>query len=746
MATMAQSTTSPTEPPTTLTSEQRIAAYRTGVRVRAAITQCLVEMRKGTVRFWIGGPGEEVHGAATALAMDTFDRENGAEHWHSALFPHYRSDALVTALAELRGHPDFTLDYWRQALSRVTDPMTRGRQMVMHVSDPDRGIMPAQSPLGMNLGKAAGYARGAQALGKAGVAVAVCGDGTTGTSDFHECMMAAGLWSLPLLIVVTDNELAISVTPDEGRGIKDYRAYADAFRVHHMDCDGFDLDSTYASTLSAMRWVRDNGRSCLLHVRVPRLRGHSSSDGAVFKYDERDPLMELGQSLVAAGDLSADAVVKRNRDVLGRDWFEDHELGSVGEEEATRMRAALEVARAEPAPEPGDEYLFAHPPLPDVTEPRTPDGTAVQINEALNLALYRMCDASPTMVWGQDIAGTKGGVFKVTRGLCDRHPQRIFNAPINEPLIVGTAVGAAHHKGLRVFPEIQFGDYTLNTLHWLVHAGNIYWGSGGRVPLNLTLRTPVDPVAGGALYHSMSIDGFYTPVPGWVITCPSTAFDAYGLLRTAGEYEGPVLCLEPKSLYRRAVGPCLPGEGDGAALRKTRRSSGESLLCPTDLESIEDYQIPFGKAALRRAGDAVTLVSWGNAVHQSMEAAEALAKDGVELEVLDLRTLVPWDTDAVLASVQKTGRLLVAHQDRTFGSFGREIQGWVHEALPDVTSRVVGMLNVPAVAQAKALEENSILSPSRIADAARELIRSPRGAFAADGEAWVRRAPGRRSR
>ncbi len=729
-----------------LSADERVLAYRVGLRARAAISQCLTEMRKGAVRFWIGGPGEEVHGAATALAIHHFDRDSGAgEGWHTAVFPHYRSDALVTLLAELRGHPDFTLDYFRQGLGRATDAMTSGRQMVMHVSLPERGIMPVQSPLGMNLGKAAGWVRGEVALGRDRVGVAICGDGTTATSDFHECFVAAGLWRLPLVVIVTDNEIAISVSKAEGRGIRDFGAYARAFGGAYFRLDGTDLQAVYSGTLGALETARETRAPVILHVDVPRLRGHSSSDGAVFCYDAQDPLLNFGQELVSQGILSEDDILRRRPDCAQRDYFADHVIGRLMEAEIQRIRETLEQVRSEPAPEPGTEYEFATPPFPEVEEPATTGVTTVQINEALNLALSRMCEEGNTLIWGQDVAGEKGGVFKVTRGLSQRFPHLVQNAPINEPLIVGTAVGAAHHAGLRAVPEIQFGDYSLNTLHWLVHAGNIYWGSGGRIPLNVTLRTPVDPVPGGALYHSMSVEGYFSPVQGWVICCPSTTFDAYGLLRTAGDYAGPVLMLEPKLLYRRAIGPSLPGEPAGDGLKLARRSRGESLLDAEDLADVADFRVPFGRAALRRRGDAATVVTYGNTMLQALEAAEALDAEGLPVDVLDLRTLSPWDQEAVLASARRTGRLVVAHQDRPFAGFGREVQGTCHEHISGLTSLVVGMRNVPAVGQAKELEEHTVLNPSRIADAVREVVRRSAGAFADPEVGRLQWAPSRRN-
>ena len=234
-------------------------------------------------------------------------------------------------------------------------------------------------------------------------------------------------------------------------------------------------------------------------------------------------------------------------------------------------------------------------------------------------------------------------------------------------------------------------------------------------------------------------------IPGWIIVCPSTTFDFYGLLRTAAGFGAPVMMLEPKILYRRAVGPLLPGEPAADDLKTIRRASGESLVAAADLSAVTDFQIPFGRAAIRREGADLTIVSWGNAQLQAVEAADTLAEeDGVQATVIDLRTLSPWDVDTVLTSVRKTGRLLVAQQDRSFASFGREVQGTVHERLDGIASMIIGMRNVPAVGQAKELEDHTILNPTRITAAARGLLRREPGAFVQNDNAWLQFAPTRR--
>jgi pyruvate/2-oxoglutarate/acetoin dehydrogenase E1 component len=296
------------------------------------------------------------------------------------------------------------------------------------------------------------------------------------------------------------------------------------------------------------------------------------------------------------------------------------------------------------------------------------------------------------------------------------------------------------HEDLWAFPEIQFGDYSLNCLHWFVAMGLWNWTTNGRSVPRVCVRMPVDPFRGGAVYHSMSVDGYFTPIPGLVIAVPSTSFDVYGLLRSALHYEGPVLILEPKILYRQALGPALPDEP--AELNATRLMKGE------DIVGVGDYRVPFGKAVVRRAGTDMTLVAWGWAVHQALEAATVLEAEGVSVEVIDLRTLVPYDIACVRTSVEKTGRLVVAHPDRTFGSFGRQVQGDVVEALPGTPTLIVGMRNVPACSQSVELEDSIALQTDWIAQAVRQLLgvdvlsQSGKGSSAFvradDPLAWVR--------
>lgn len=725
-----------------LSPEELRQAYRVALETRAQIVTCMMMKTRGEgVEFWIGGPGEEVHGTAASLAL------HRAVHGQSvsaakdlSLFLHYRSDALAAMTWALREDDDFVIDYFRQALSRVTDPHSGGRQMVMHLCRPEYGVWPLQSPVGMQLSKAAGYARGLQLLNKRGLAVAVVGDGTTGESDFHECAMAASLWRLPLLTIVTNNDVAISVRPEDGRGIRDFKKYAEAFGQMYFECDGFDFLDTYTVTRAAAEAVEREGRSALMVAKVPRLMGHSSSSGGQFEYDERDPLLEMGDWLVKQGVLKPEDVFRRGEIDRRKSYFEVHELGNVMQRALDKIRVAWTTVRQEPAPsvEAGDHLRHLRPPLPNVKEPQTDlkTTTQIQVNEALNLALDRILSSGRAAIWGQDVGG-RGGVFKVTHKLIDKYPRQVRDAPINEPMIVGTAMGAAFHRELVLLPEVQFGDYTLNCLHWFVHLGNVYWTTNGQTAVNVTVRFPVDPVLGGAVYHSMSCDGFYGNVPGLVITTPSCAYDAYGLLRTAADYPGPVLQMEPKRIYRMKLGPVLPGEpADPRAILEARRAG--------EVPQFSDYRVPLGKAARRRNGSDLTIITWGWATWQSVAAANVIAKRrGVQCEVWDLRTLVPYDRETILQAARKTGKVLIAQADRTFAGFGRQIQGDLIDSVPGVLVRLIGQVNTPAVGQARALEDAITLQVENIVEALDKLADMRPAAWLENELHWLQHAPSR---
>jgi pyruvate/2-oxoglutarate/acetoin dehydrogenase E1 component len=334
---------------------------------------------------------------------------------------------------------------------------------------------------------------------------------------------------------------------------------------------------------------------------------------------------------------------------------------------------------------------------------------------------------------GQDV-GNLGGVMQATAGLKKKHPNCVIDAPLNEPLIAGTAMGAGLHAGVRALPEIQFGDYSLNTFHWLVHMGNLYWCSNGRTTTRVTLRMPTDPFGGGAVYHSMSLDGYFAPIPGLVLLMPSTSWDIYGLLMTASEYDGPVVVLEPKFMYRQTLGPAFPGEStDPKEIAAFKRGimRGEIPDLPRDI------RVPFGKGIIRRSGNDITIVAWGRMVWTALKSAEALASEGISAEVIDLRTLVPPDLDLIYESVGRTGRLVVAAEDRSFAGFVRTIQGHVVERFPGMPTRAMGQKDIPGIAQNLKLEQYTVLDADELAEGVRDCLGIQVADSGSAGWSWV---------
>lgn len=700
-----------------LTAEELVWAYTVGSLSRSAEEHIVRLVSRGEVKFAIFGPGEEIHGVATALALS-----KAVDPKHFGIVPHYRSGALCSAWCSLNGVDDFTLRMLRQQFSKATDTMSGGRQMVYHLHIPEAGILPVQSPVGMQLGKAAGYARGFAHKGiDDGVAMAVVGDGTTAEGDMHDAMNAASVWSLPVIYLVTDNDIAISTTPAEGRGIKDYGTYAEAFGITSFSCDGRDFFEVFNTTYRCAQFVREQQRPAVLYVHsLPRFNGHSSAADVTFDMSQDDPLVAFGAELVRRGHLEDADVLRRLEGKEGRDFFVHHDLGTLMGAEDEKVKGWLDQVRAEPDPDPAELFDHIYAPFPDHPETQPGPGTTnISYAGAIRSALAKLIERRQGWMAGQDVAAL-GGVMQASAGIQAQYPDKIVDSPLNEPLIVGTATGFALHDDVMALPEIQFGDYSLNTFHWLVYLGTLRWSTLGNASTKLLLRMPTDPFGGGAMYHSMSLDGYFASIPGLVIIMPSTSFDAHGLMLAAGDYDGPVVCLEPKWMYRQTLGPAFPGEPtDPTELRAMKKA-----IMRGEIPEVPDVHVPIGKGIIRKSGTDITVVAWGRAVWTSLKAAEALEKQGVSAEVIDLRTIVPPDMDLIYESVGRTGRLVVAAENRVFGGFVREIQGAVVERFPGMPTRSVGQKQVPAIGQSLILEDATILTDKDIMSACTDLLKT----------------------
>jgi 2-oxoisovalerate dehydrogenase E1 component beta subunit len=364
---------------------------------------------------------------------------------------------------------------------------------------------------------------------------------------------------------------------------------------------------------------------------------------------------------------------------------------------------AAAVAAADAAAEPTDatRFVYAKPIEPHVAvtevEPE-PSGESVNLITAVNRSMHEVMDHYPeVMTFGEDVADPKGGVFKATVGLTEKYGvDRSFNSPLAESLIIGLGIGIAAAGG-KPIPEIQFADFIHPGFDQLVsEAARIHFRSGGRWTCQMVVRVPYGGGINGSLYHSQSIEAFYAHVPGLKVVVPSTPADVKGLLFTAVEDPDPVMVLEPKKLYRMATGPFPEGE----------------------------HRVPFGRAALRRKGADLTIIAYGTMAHFAVEAAERLAGEGIDVTVLDLRSLRPLDWPSIEAAVRHNGKALVVHEDNGFGGFGAEISAQISERAFDwLDAPVVRYTSpeVPTFPFSQALESAVMPSVDGIVEHARKL-------------------------
>lgn len=645
--------------------EELLRAYRTMFTARELDRREIALKRQNRSFFQISSAGHE---AVTTAAGALFRRESD---W--ALL-YYRDRAFA-------GRVGMTpTEQLAAAWGAAADPASGGRQMPSHFVHRPLRLAPHSSCVGTQFLHAAGIAYAERTLARNPVPgvepaagdgiVLVCGgDGATSEGEFWEALNTACLRRLPVVFLIEDNGYAISVPVEHqtaGGAIAPLVGGFPDLRV--AECDGCDYPDSHRALAEAFAHARSGAGPALVHARVERLDSHSLSDeerdyrtaADREAAANRDPLRRLRERLTASGAAGG------------------AELDALEEEIRKEVADAAEEATTLPWAPPSSihDHLYASEGDPCsaafATEPRfEPDAKPGTMVDLINTTLRSEMERDPRIVvFGQDVADAsreetltevkgKGGVFKVSHGLQREFgSERVFNTPLAEATIVGLGVGMAV-RGLRPVAEVQFLDYLWPAYMQIRNEmASLRWRSVGAFECPMVLRVPSGGyLTGGAVYHSQSAEVLFTHLPGLRVVMPATALDAAGLLRTAIRCDDPVIFLEHKHLYRQTYNKSAdPGP---------------------------DFTIPFGKARVVRAGEDLTVVTFGALVHRAELAAKRAAAEGVSVEILDLRSLSPYDWEAIRASVGKTNRVLVAYEDtRSFG-YGAEIAARIADELFD---------------------------------------------------------------
>lgn len=609
--------------------DQLIQIYRTMLLSRRLDEKMLVLLKQGKGFFHIGCAGHEAAQAAIGF------QSQAGHDWFSF---YYRDMCMYLSLGGT------AQDVLLHHLSKADDPHSGGRQMAEHFSSPEKNILPLSSSVGSQFLPAVGV--GFRLLREESDAYVYCscGDGATSQGNFHEALNWAARVKAPVLFVVQDNKYAISVPVEDqtagGSAIKLARGYEGLARIQ---VDGTDFFKTYAAAQAALAHIRAGKGPVCMVADVVRLLPHSSSDNhAKYRTTEElqrdkqiDPIAKLEMQLTEAGILTEAKIENLRR--------------AVHEEVDDAARWAQ--AQKDPTPASATKHVFYEGADLLTYEQDTPgpDAEKVVVVDAINHALHEEMTRNDKMVvYGEDVAGGKGGVFTATRGLTAAFGiERCFNSPLAESSIIGTAVGYSA-AGYKPVVEIQFGDYIWPAMQMLRNqVASFRYRSNGTWGCPMVIRVPIGGYIHGGLCHSQNIESIFGHMPGFKIALPSNAADAKGLLKAAIRMQDPVLFLEHKALYRAAAA--------------------------RSLEPGPDYLLPFGKAKVVREGTDLTLVAYGMMVHKAMNVARLLEKEGISLEIIDLRTIVPLDTETILQSVRKTNRALVVYEDHEFMGFGAEI-------------------------------------------------------------------------
>ncbi len=603
------------------------------------------------------------------------------------LFPYYRD--LMTVLAAGLTPYEIILN----GLSKDADVAGGGRHMSNHFAKPEIHIENVSSATGNHSLHAAGVAKAIKTYKRDAVAFYSGGESATAEGYFYEAVTNSAAGRFPVVFVVQNNMYGISVPYEEvAANVRSSDTFIGLKQLKIINVDGTDVLDSWRGMQEALAYIRSGEGPAMVHADCVRIGSHSNSD--------RQELYRDKEELEAAR--ARDPLPKFRKLILDSQIATEEELQKIEKENKEKMFEAADRAEAMPDPSPDSYREFLFPEPYHAVENRAADGEEMTLLNALNTTMKQEFRRNPDLfMWGQDMATReKGGVFNVSKGMQQEFGHdRVHNAPIAEDYIVGSANGFSRlDDKIRVLIEgAEFADYYYPAMEQTVEMSHEYWRTRGQFSPNVTIRLASGGYITGGLYHSQTIEGLLLALPGIRIVYPSFADDAAGLLRTCVRSRGMTMFLEPKFLYNHAwAKTVVPNE----------------------------FEVPFGVARTRREGSDLAIITYGNAVHLSLKAAERLAAEGVETEVLDLRSIRPLDEEAIYAAVRKTNRVLIAHEEHLTGGVGGELVALINtNAFDDLDAPVmrVASRDTP-VGFSPILERAILLSAEDVYNAARSVI------------------------